>query len=253
MVESIGHGISLCLLLQVVVAYPRSHIDALFDIAILERAEHLMVMISPDAGQEVGLQLQADTDAVALLLAHSAHLLVGLVQDSEQVLHVVAHLVRNDVGIGKVAIGSQLPLHLGKEGKVDIHTLVGRAIEWTRRSCGSTAPRLYTARKEHQAGRFIGAPHLLELLCPHIFGTGQYLAREFGQCLFLCRRFIGRCLSLFGEYTAQICIFQYTERIATHHPCQQGCNDQTTDADSGLLSSAHTAAVVHMTTLSSSV
>ena len=150
MVECVGHGVALCLLLQVVVANLRCHVDALLDVALFERAKHPVVMVGPYTGEEVGLELQTYADAVALLLAHTAHLLMGVVEYSQQILHMVSHLVCNDVGIGKVAIGTQLSLHLCEEGEVDVYALVGRAVEGPRRSRSSTAARLYATGEEYQ-------------------------------------------------------------------------------------------------------
>ena len=36
-----------------------------------------------------------------------------------------------DVSVGEIAIGSYLSFHIHKKREVDIHSLVGRAIEWS--------------------------------------------------------------------------------------------------------------------------
>ena len=80
MVEGIGNGIALGLLLQVVIANLRCYVEALFDVTVFQGVEHPVVVVCPDAGKEIGLQFQADTDAVAFFLADAAHLLMGAVQ-----------------------------------------------------------------------------------------------------------------------------------------------------------------------------
>ena len=80
MVECVRNGVSLGLFLQVVVSNLRCYVEAFLYVAILQGVEHPVVVVCPDAGKVVGLQLQADTDAVTFLFADTAHLLVGTVQ-----------------------------------------------------------------------------------------------------------------------------------------------------------------------------
>ena len=42
------------------------HVDGFLYVARLQRVEHLVVDVAPDSGKVVGLQLDADTDAVGL-------------------------------------------------------------------------------------------------------------------------------------------------------------------------------------------
>ena len=42
---------------------------------------------------------------------------------------MVSHLVRNDVGIGKVAVSTKLLAHVEEEREVEVDGLVGRTIE----------------------------------------------------------------------------------------------------------------------------
>ena len=76
--------------------------------------------MSPYAGIIVGKEFQAHADLVGRNLVGLVHLLMGLAQYAQQVLHVVAHLMGDDVGIGEVAVGTQLPLHGGEEAQVDV-------------------------------------------------------------------------------------------------------------------------------------
>ena len=56
---------------------------------------------------------------------------VAEVEVAEQVLYVVPHFMGYDVSVGEIAIGSYLSFHIHKKREVDIHSLVGRAIEWS--------------------------------------------------------------------------------------------------------------------------
>ena len=49
----------------------------------------------------------------------------------------MTYLVGDDVCVGKITIGSQLFLHLCKEGQVDVYALVGRTIEWPHGRTGT--------------------------------------------------------------------------------------------------------------------
>ena len=115
MVESVGHFVALCFFLQVVIADFRRHGQALLDVAILKRAEHLVVVVSPHSGEVVGLQFKTDAYLVRLLLRDAAHAVVCVGKRAEEILHVVAHLVGDNIGIGEVAVGSDSLLHLGEE------------------------------------------------------------------------------------------------------------------------------------------
>ena len=58
----------------------------------------------PDAGEAIGLQLDPHLNAVGLgLAARRLLLLLHLRQDAEQVLHVMADLVRDHIGLRELA------------------------------------------------------------------------------------------------------------------------------------------------------
>ena len=146
----------------------------------------------PDAGVKVRLKLNTDAHAVGIGLAHAGHLAVRLVQRAQQVLHVVAHLMRNHIGVGKVAIGPELLLHAGEEGEVDIEFFVGRAVERPHGGLALPAGSAGGAGIKHQRGGFIRAyPIVHEIVAPNVFRRGKDLAGEFGQGLILCRGLIG--------------------------------------------------------------
>ena len=67
--------IAASLLLQIVVADDLSATDSFLEVAIFQTAEHLVVVISPDACIEVGKEFEADTQFVGLCLAEPRHLI----------------------------------------------------------------------------------------------------------------------------------------------------------------------------------
>ena len=107
MVERIGNRVALRFLLQIIISDFRSSINALFDITIFERTKHLIILMSPNAGKEIGLQLQTHTHSIGFLLTHLLHLAMRLAQYAKQILHMVTHFVRYHIGIGKIAVSSE--------------------------------------------------------------------------------------------------------------------------------------------------
>ena len=74
------------------------------DVAGLQQLPLLLGVMRPDAGEAVGLQLDAHLHAVGLdLRAGRALRLLHLGQDAEQVLHVMADLVRDHIGLRELA------------------------------------------------------------------------------------------------------------------------------------------------------
>src|SRR5215207_1769115 len=109
---------------------------------------HGLGVVGPRPGVAVGLQLQAHGAAGRAGLARR-HLPVG----AEQVLHVVAVLVRDDVGVDEqAALRAELALQLVEEGEVDVHELVGGAVERPRAAGRPTAAGLHRAGEEHGVG-----------------------------------------------------------------------------------------------------
>ena len=58
--EAVGHDITLRLLLQGIVADRGGGVKRVLDIALLEDLEALIGICGPDAGEAIGLQLDAD-------------------------------------------------------------------------------------------------------------------------------------------------------------------------------------------------
>ena len=105
----------------------------------------------PHAGVAVGLQLDPDRAALRALSVAARP-----IQDTGQILDVVAVLVGEDVGLGeRPASGPELRLELGEEAEIDVHPVIARAVERADRGGGRAAAGLHLAREEQGLGRRI--------------------------------------------------------------------------------------------------
>ena len=111
---------------------------------------------------------------------------MGFAEGSEEVLHMVADFMGDDVGVGKIAVGTQLFLHVHKELKVEIDALVGRAVERSRLGGGAATAALDGIGEKNQLGWDVGLAHLFKFGSPHIFRSSENLLGEGGQFLFFC-------------------------------------------------------------------
>ena len=66
---------------------------------------------------------------MACALAHALARRLDLIGDAEQLLHVMADLMGDDIGLGEVAGRAEAVLQLLVEVEVDIDLLVVRAVE----------------------------------------------------------------------------------------------------------------------------
>ena len=93
--EGVGDDVALRLLFQAVIADRGCGLESLVDIARIEEAVLLLRPVRPYAGQTIGLQLDADLQAVCLSAARRSLLhLRHPRKNAELVLHVMADLVR---------------------------------------------------------------------------------------------------------------------------------------------------------------
>ena len=127
--EAFGCGVAAGFFLEIVVADFLSSIDSFFDIAFLERGEEAVLVVAPYASVVVGLEFDADGGLVFSGFVLAGHLGVRLVERAEEVLHVVAYFVGDNVGACEVAAGSDGGRHFVEEVKVEVDLFVGRAVE----------------------------------------------------------------------------------------------------------------------------
>ena len=113
-------------------------------------------VVRPDAGEAVGLQLDPHLQRLAPRLSPAALLrLLHLRQDAEQVLHVMADLVRDHIGLrelaGLAAAAAEARLELAEERGVEIDLAVVRAIERPHRALRHAAGRARLAARTSRA------------------------------------------------------------------------------------------------------
>ena len=178
-----------------------------------------------------------------------------LVEDTQQILHMVTHLMGNHIGIREIAVGTQVTLHRGEERQVDIQTLVGRAIERTYLRITCTTTGIHTTGIEHHLWGNILAPHLLEHLGPHILCTCEDLTGELRQCLLLfCELSLtvlrGNILTLSHLLTH---IINHVTDISSPEESHQSDNHDTANTQTGSCATSHTATVIYIITFSSTV
>ncbi len=125
--------------LKPVVADRGGGVQPFLDVALFQDVARVLRLVRPDAGQAVGLQLDAHLQRVALGLVQPPLQLLRAVQHAQQVLHVMAHLVRDDIGAGEVAAGAQPALQVEHEVEVDIEFVVLRAVEGAHLRLGKAA------------------------------------------------------------------------------------------------------------------
>jgi hypothetical protein len=184
--EAVRHRIALGLLLQRVVANGRGRLQGLFQIALLRGcpAPHRRSWPTRRPGSRPAAR--AAPTGIGFPLGGPLPRGLHLAGDAQQILHMVTHLVGDHVGLGKIARRPVAGLQLLVEGQVDIHLLVGRAVERPHGRLPHTAGRARGPGEEHQGRLGVLLAVLAEDLLPGIFGFGQHVADELGL------RIIGR-------------------------------------------------------------
>ena len=105
-------------LLQSVVTNRRGGAESLFKVSMLDQVPSLLGMIAPHAGIAIGLKLHTNRQGIAFGFRRLSLETVHFFRDAEQVLHMVADLVRNHIGLGKVPGGSKAMLHFIEEPQI---------------------------------------------------------------------------------------------------------------------------------------
>ena len=169
---------------------------------------------------------------------------------------MVADLVSDDVGIGKVAAGAQAPLHLVEEREIDIHRLISGTVERSRGRRGLSAARARRVAVDDHLRLAIFQAFGLEKLRPHVFRAGEDFLRKAEKCSLFFALHIFLLWRRIAGLTAADTALQHLERIAAHDPRQQRHDDHAANAERRLTAARHaaaTASVFHIRAFSSSV
>ena len=130
--------------------------------------------MSPDTSEEVGLEFHPHREFVVVAIREPAAHRLHLVADAELVLDVVADLVGDHVGLGKLARRAELPLQLVIEREVDVDLLVHGAVEGPRRGARHAAGALHLAGEHDELGGHIAPLEVRrEQLPPHVLVLGK--------------------------------------------------------------------------------
>jgi hypothetical protein len=84
-------------LLQTIVANGIGRLNGRFDVARLDKIELFLAVMSPDAGQVVGLQLEADRPLVELRLGQGPPLFVNDSALAQQILDVMSRMEKGGI------------------------------------------------------------------------------------------------------------------------------------------------------------
>src|SRR5437867_4780715 len=140
MCEAVRHHPALRAPLQRVVPDRGGGAQRGLDVARLQQMPALIGLVRPHAGETIGLQLDPDLDPVCLRGTSAGGLLsvVRARQNALEIVHVMADLVRDHIGLRESArsaiAATEARLDIPEKRCVEIDLLVGRAIEWAHRA-----------------------------------------------------------------------------------------------------------------------
>src|SRR4051794_22642747 len=158
--------LALELLLEAIVADRRCGVESVSDVGLRQLGDVAGAhrTVRPDAGEAVGLQFEVDTAAL-----RPGDALANLAHGAEQVLHVVAVFVRDDVGLRERSAGRAEPgAQLVEEAEVEIDVTIRRAVERPDIGRGIAAAGLDLVGEQARLRRLVGLAGLVELAGPEL-------------------------------------------------------------------------------------
>ena len=129
------------------------------EIAWFDQVSVVLGMVAPYASKTIGLQFHAHGERI--MLCRRATLLKSgdFPRNAEQILDMVPDLVRDDIGLGKVAGRAESLGHFVKEGKIQIDLLIAGTVERAHGGRGGAAGGSYCAGEEDHLRIFIRMAH----------------------------------------------------------------------------------------------
>ena len=121
---------------------------------------------------------------------------LDLIGNAEQLLHVMADLMGDDIGLRHVAWRIEPVLQLLVEIEVDIDLLVIRAVERAHLRQPHAAGRAHAAAEQHKLGIAVALAISRQEIAPYILGVGQNDRNEALEIVLACglRMLDGRTL-----------------------------------------------------------
>src|SRR4030066_628755 len=156
--ERIGNDKAPGPLLQAVVPDGAGRAERLLHVARFQDIPRLVRVIGPDSGQAVRLKLQPDREAVPLPLAHAGAVVLDLLRNPQQVLHVVTDLMGDDVRLCEIAPGVETILQFPVEAQVEVDLLVPGTVKGTDGRLGEAAGGFGCGRETDPARFPVGIP-----------------------------------------------------------------------------------------------
>jgi hypothetical protein len=115
--ESVRDNRPVCLALQAIVTYCAGRVQRRLDIALLDNVLGSVGVIGLDPGETVCLQLDPHRNRVRPALVAAGTFGVSLLQNAELVLQMMADLMGNHIGFGKLARRFELSFISWKKDK----------------------------------------------------------------------------------------------------------------------------------------
>src|SRR6185369_7332065 len=237
--EAVGHHAAGRLLLQGIVADRAGGFQRLVDVAGFDQPAFLIGVVGPHAGEAVGLQFHPHGQGVGFALAHVGAGFADLSLDAQYVLHVMADLVGDHIGLREIAGRAEPARELVEEIEIEIDLLIAWAIERSDRRLREAAGGLGAAGEQHQLGLAILRADLRQELMPGVFGIGENDGDELLQLLVLRTRKRAAWRLLFDITARAEIAREQRQRIDAEGP---GDDAQDDDAANPEAAPAHPAA-----------
>src|SRR5262245_20888937 len=242
--ERVRNDVALAAPLQAIVADGGCCLHGRLDVAWLDHPPLFFGVVRPDPGEAIGLQLDPHLQLVGIALVHAALHRLHPRQNAEQVLHVMADLVRDYVGLGELAAlaadlaAAEAPFEILKERGVEIDLAIDRTVERPHGGLGGPAGRACGAGEHDQGRRLVGFARAREDLFPFGFRASEHGGHElahlvgWGLRLGVLRGGLRLLLRAAAQLGQDLGSADQVERIDAQGPADETEHEERADADS---------------------
>ncbi len=123
--------VSLTHFLQAIVTDGGGGFEPFFEIAWFDQIPCAVGMVAPHAGEAVGLQFHTDGQGIRVFLRCLTLKAGDFLSHTRQILHVVSHLMRDNIGLREISGGAESLSHFVEEREVEIYLVITRTIKRT--------------------------------------------------------------------------------------------------------------------------